>query len=268
MSVHGARANFTRRIADLQAPQAAGLDAGAILLLPVGATEQHGPHLPLSTDTVIAERAVQAVVTRGGDELDLWVLPTLDVSLSSEHIGTPGTLTFSTATLLSMLDDLGRCIALLPPRRLVLVNAHGGNTSLLGVVCRQLHIEHGLLTFLMHPMLPVDHGGQALGPDGALGIHAGHEETSLMLHLAPDLVDLAQARADVPTWLYRHEHVGIAGPVSFGWTARDLSNTGTIGDPTAATAAAGEVIFESMIESMIAGLREVREFTLPQSEAR
>lgn len=176
-----------------------------------------------------------------------------------------GTLTLSMATLMAVLDDLGRSLASVPPRRIVLVNAHGGNTSLLGVACRQMRIDHGLLTFLMHPMLPVDHGGQALGPDGALGIHAGHEETSVMLHLAPELVDMARATADVPEWLQQNEHVGIAGPVSFGWTARDLSETGTIGDPTSASAQEGAVIFESMVNAMAAGLREVRDFTLPRT---
>jgi creatinine amidohydrolase len=254
-----------RRFADLTSPQAAALSPDAVLMLPIGATEQHGPHLPLGTDTRIAEAASQAVVARSGEELDLWILPTLAVSLSDEHIGTPGTLTLSVTTLMAVLDDLGRSLATLPPRRLVLVNAHGGNTSLLGVACRQLRIRYGLLTFLLHPSLPVDHGGQSDGPEGSLGIHAGHEETSLLLHLTPELVDMAKARADVPTWLEQLDHVGIAGPVSFGWTAADLSATGTIGDPTAADAAHGAVLFDAMTVAMADALREVRAFTLPRA---
>lgn len=257
----------SRRFADLRASQAADLDAGAILILPIGAVEQHGPHLPLSTDVVIAERAAEAVVARSGEALDLWLLPTLTVGLSAEHTGIPGTLTLTPSTLFAILDELGQSLAALPPKRLVIVNAHGGNTSLLGVACRQLRIRHDFLTFLMHPMLPTDHGGSAHGPDGEMGIHAGHEETSLMLHLAPELVDMSLAQADLPTWLEGHHHVGISGPVSFGWTTRDLSDSGVIGDPTAATAAEGAVLFGSIVDSMTEALAEVRRFSFAQGRA-
>jgi creatinine amidohydrolase len=264
MSAQPSGMNRSRDFAALTSMQVQNLSPDAILLMSIGATEQHGPHLPVGTDTDIAVASTKAVIELCGEDLDVWVLPHLAMSLSDEHLGTPGTLSFSVSTMMSIFDDLGRSLSNLAPKKFVLINAHGGNTSLLGVVCRQLRIRHGLVTFLMHPSLPVDHGGQAAGgKEGALGIHAGHEETSLMLHLDAGIVDMSRADEDLPLWLNEYKHVGIGGPVSFGWTAHDLSASGTIGDPSAASASHGGDLFSAMVTSMAAGLAEVKKFQFP-----
>ncbi|MEZ5341194.1 MAG: creatininase family protein [Acidimicrobiales bacterium] len=135
------------------------LTADSIFVLPVGAIEQHGPHLPFNTDLVVAEYCATTVVDQVGEELDLWLLESLAYTKSNEHAGTPGTVWLGPETLLRLLDDIGRSLAATPARKLAFVNGHGGNSALLNVACRELHLHHGLETFLLHPSVPPDQGG-------------------------------------------------------------------------------------------------------------
>ena len=124
----------TRHLADLRAPQVAELiGPDSVLVQPLGAIEQHGPHLPFSTDYVIAGEVAEAVVQERGDELDLWLLPALAYTKSNEHAWSAGTVWLSATTLLAVLDDIGRSLATLPAKRVVFLNGHGGNSSLLNV---------------------------------------------------------------------------------------------------------------------------------------
>lgn len=234
-----------------------------MLVQPVGAVEQHGPHLPLFTDSLVAEAVVDAAVDERGDELDLWVLPPLSYSKSNEHAWCPGTVWLSPTTLLAVLDDLGRSLGTTPAHRLAFVNGHGGNTALLNVACRELRLAHGLATFLLHPGVPPDHGGAAReGAEAELGmgIHAGLDETSLVLHLRPDLVDMSRAEANVPGHLADNAHVRFGGTVPFGWTSDDFGPTGVVGDPTGATAERGQELFEAMAVTLGEALAEVARF--------
>jgi creatinine amidohydrolase len=258
----------TRRLAELRAPEIVdAVGPGATLVLPVGAVEQHGPHLPLATDLLIADAVCDQLVAARGDELDLWLLPPLAVSRSNEHAWAPGTLWLGPTTLLAVLDDLGRSLARLPARRLLFVNGHGGNSALLAVACRELRLAHGLLTFLAHPFVPPDQGGAPppdLDGDGELGcgIHAGLDETSMVLALRPDLVDLGAARRAVPEALAANRHVRFGGPVTFGWTSQDLGLDGVIGDPTGATAARGTTLLALAVAALGAACEEIARFEL------
>ncbi len=251
----------SRRLADLRAPEVmTALTASSVVICPVGAVEQHGPHLPLSTDLEIARAAADAVVDAAGDELDLWLLEPLAYSKSNEHAWSPGTMWLGASTMLSVLDDLGRCVAATPAERLVFLNGHGGNSALLNVACRELRLAHGLRTFLTHPHVPPDHGGPSTEVELGMGIHGGLGETSTMLHLRPDLVDMAQAVRRVPERLADNDHVRFGGAVSFGWLADDFGPDGHIGDPTGATAEQGMVAFEAAVVALIAQMREVASF--------
>lgn len=254
----------TRHLADLRAPEIAeSIGPESILIQPIGAIEQHGPHLPLSTDLVIAEATANAVVEHAGDELDLWALPPLAYSKSNEHAWSPGTVWLSPTTLLAVLDDLGRCLATLPSKRIVFLNGHGGNSSLLNVACRELRLHHGLMTFLMHPAIPPDQGGESSTGEHGMGIHGGTGETSLMLHLRPDLVDMSGASRNVPSALQANDHVRFGGSVTFGWLSNDFGPDGHIGDPTTASAEQGAAAFADSTAMLVAALREVAALEFP-----
>lgn len=245
------------QLADLTVTQVASrIGPTSILLQPIGAVEAHGPHLPLATDLIVAAAAVEAAVAAHGARHDLWTLPPIAYSKSNEHAWAPGTVWLTAATMLAMLDDLGRSLATTAARTLVLVNAHGGNTALLQVACRDLRSAYGLGTFLVHPY--IDSG---LASELGMGIHAGHDETSLLLHLRPDLVDMSLAARNVPEQLAGNEHVRWGGSVSFGWTSDDFGSSGVIGDPTRASAGHGEELFRRIIERFGDQLDEIAAFS-------
>lgn len=270
----------SRRLAELRASDLGDqLTDRSILVLPVGAVEQHGPHLPFSTDLEIARSCAEAVVDQAGAELDLWLLEPLPYTKSNEHAGTPGTVWLGPETMLRVLDDIGRSLAATPARKVAFVNGHGGNSSLLNVACRELRLHHGLETFLLHPSLPPDQGGGSeLGDAGTagelaselgMGIHAGRAETSLMLHLRPDLVRMDLAGRNVPEHLAANRHVRFGGAVTFGWLAADFSEPGepdgtpgqgTIGDPTGADEATGAALFKLSVGALTEAMGEIRDF--------
>ncbi len=252
-----------RRLADLRASEMrSAIGPGSILLLPLGAVEQHGPHLPYSTDLIVADAAAEAAVSRVGDEHDVWLLPSLAFTKSNEHAWDSGTFWLSATTMLSVLDDIGRCAAGTGARSLVLLNGHGGNTALLNMACRELRLAHGLKTFLMHPFVPPAAGGASAPSELGMGIHGGHDETSVLLHLRPDLVDMTLAERHVPEELASNQYVRFGGAVSFGWLSNDFDPSGVIGDPTHASADEGARLFEESVAMLATALGEVARFPL------
>ena len=252
---------MSRRLEDLTGPEArSAISPDSILLLPVGAVEQHGPHLPLSVDHVIAHESATAVVDECGDELDMWQLPTISISKSNEHAWSPGTLYLSPETMLAVLRDIGRCVAFTEAKRLVILNAHGGNTTTLGTALRELRLQFGLKTFLMHPRLPADHGGTSPEGELGMGIHGGHNETSVFMHLRPEQVQLDKAERRVPEALAENAHVKFGGSVSFGWSSDDFNPDGYLGDPTGASAEIGKQLFEVSVSAMCEAMAEVKTF--------
>jgi creatinine amidohydrolase len=161
---------------------------------------------------------------------------------------------------LAVLDDIGRCIATTAAKRLVFLNGHGGNSSLLSVANRELRLRHGLMTFLAHPGMPVDQGGTSPASELGMGVHGGTDETSIMLHLAPELCDMSTAVRRVPDKLNDNTYVRFGGRVSFGWLSNDFHPDGIIGDPTAATAQRGAELFAGSVTSFCEALREISTF--------
>lgn len=274
-SVHGARGydrydgrvlterENQRRLARLRRPEVAErVGPRSLLLLPVGSVEQHGPHLPLDTDLVVPERVAGELAARSGDELDLWVLPSLAYSKSNEHAWAPGTLWLSARTLLAVLDDIGRSVAALPARALVFLNGHGGNSALLSVACRDLHLDHGLATFLLHPMVPPDQGGPSAEAEEGMGVHGGFAETSLMMFLDPERVASPLPPPRIPASLRPNRRVRFGGSATFGWSSEDFGPDGYVGDPTGASAEAGREIFETALSALTETLREIRSTVL------
>jgi creatinine amidohydrolase len=255
---------MSRRLHDLRASQIEGaLGPNSVVIQPIGAIEQHGPHLPLSTDLVIASEVAERVVDARGEELDLWLLPPLAYSKSDEHHWAPGTVWLSAQTLLAVLDDLGRSLAMLPTKRLAFLNGHGGNSALLSVANRELRRKHDLMTFLMHPVQPRDSGGVSDAAECGMGVHGGRDETAAMLYLRPELVDMSLAVRAIPDEMDERAHVKFGGSVPFGWCSNDISSTGAIGDPTLATAELGQAHVEQAVRNVGEQLAEIATFEFP-----
>jgi len=256
----------SRHLADLRAPDVARLITDrSIFVQPLGAIEQHGPHLPFNTDLLIADHVATEAVRRVGEELDVWLLPPLAYTKSNEHAWSSGTIWLSATTLLAVLDDIGRCVATTAARKLVFFNGHGGNSALVGVANREIRLAHGLMTFLAHPGVPPDQGGSSPADELGMGIHGGTDETSIMLHLAPDLVDMTTATRNVPESLADNRYVRFGGAVGFGWLSNDFGDDGHIGDPTVATAERGAELVEQAVIAFGEALAEVQSFELPVS---
>lgn len=251
-----------QRLIDLRGPEVASrITARSLIVQPLGAVEQHGPHLPLSTDLVIASAAADAVAEQAvAAGLDLWVLPPLAYTKSNEHAWSAGTVWLSARTLLAVLEDIGRCVATTASRKLVFLNGHGGNSALLNVANRELRLQHGLQTFLAHPSVPPDQGGASTADELGMGIHGGLHETAMMLHLRPDLVETSLFARAVPERLATNRHVRFGGSVSFGWLSDDFGPSGAIGDPSGATAELGRELFDMSVANLVEAMHEIAAF--------
>jgi creatinine amidohydrolase len=252
-----------RQLAELSGPAVAErLGAGSIVLVPTGAIEHHGPHLPLSTDHLIAEAIGSAAVeAAAADGLDIWRLPTLAYTKSDEHSWAPGTVWLDWDTMYRTCLEIGRAVAAMGAGTLVFANGHGGNTALLQVVLREIRRRHGLKTFAM-PTLGVGRSAREQRDECGLGIHGGGAETSLVMHLRPDLVDLSLARRWVPEHIAGFEWIGFnARPVSFGWLSDDFGTPGVVGDPTQASAEYGQVLWDASLAQAVASLAEIARFS-------
>ncbi|MCU1513706.1 MAG: creatinine amidohydrolase, partial [Microbacteriaceae bacterium] len=241
---------------------AEALTEDSILVLPTGAIEHHGPHLPLATDFLTAELVGRAVVeTAAAAGRDVWLMPGLAYTKSDEHHWAPGTVWLSWDTLMRTVIDIGRSVANTPAKTLVFYNGHGGNIALLQVALRELRRQFGLRTFLMGVGIPAGDGIN--GPDErGFGIHGGHGETSLIMHLRPELVNLSLAKRWVPDHLADHELIKFnGGAISFGWLSNDFGASGVIGDPTGATAEWGSTLFDRAVKNGVAALDEIARFS-------
>jgi creatinine amidohydrolase len=254
-----------RAIASLSWKEAAEqITEQSILLQPMGSIEQHGPHLPLATDQLIANAVAEALVDEVGDAHDVWLLPPLVCTKSNEHAWAPGTVWLSDQTMRSVLGDIARSVSTLRARKLVFLNGHGGNSALLQVACRELHLDHGLQTFLLHPYVAADQGGPSPAHELGMGIHGGIDETSLLLYLYPELVRMEHAARSVPESLAGNRHVRFGGSVTFGWSSRDLGTSGVIGDPRGATPEQGKEHFEAALAFLVEAFAEIAAFELPE----
>ena len=251
----------SRHLANLRAPELpSALTKDSIIVLPLGAIEQHGPHLPLNTDFVVADEVSKAAVETVGEETNAWLLPTLPFTKSNEHAWSAGTMWLSATTLMAVLDDIARSVASTSARKLLFINGHGGNSALTAMMNREIRLKWGLQTFLAHPHMPADQGGSSAESELGMGVHGGMDETSVMLHLRPELVDMSVAVRRVPEKMAQNEHVRFGGKVAFGGLSNDFFADGHIGDPTGATAEIGSRMFDSAVSSLSGALREISTF--------
>jgi creatinine amidohydrolase len=231
----------------------------------VAAIEQHGPHLPVSTDYSIQQGMLETALALVPDDLDLRVLPIQAVGKSNEHIRFPGTLTIPATTLIDQWCELGASVARAGVRKLVFVNSHGGNEEIMGIVARELRVRHDMMvvkTSWMRFGVPDGVFGEV---ESRYGIHGGDRETSLMLHFRPDLVDMSEAKDFVSKVAEAEKtftHVRQTGTHSFAWVSGDLNPAGTVGEAARATAEKGRLTAEHQARGFVELLRDVEKARL------
>ena len=259
--------------ADLCTRDFAQLDpARTIAVLPVAATEQHGPHLPLSVDSVLADGIVAASLPHLAPELSVLFLPTQAVGLSPEHARFTGTLTLRAETVLRLWTEIGESVAAAGVRKLLLFNSHGGQVSVMDLVARDLRARLNVLVYSCSWFnLPLhDAQGQDLNAlfsaeEHRFGIHGGEIETSMMLALAPQRVQMDQARHFASTAQARAQQFPILGngrSAKLGWQTQDYQPAGAIGNAAAATAAKGEALVQAAGRALAQLLAELDQLPL------
>ncbi len=246
-------------------PEFRRLPADTVAVLPVGAIEQHGPHLPVFVDSCINGELLDRALAAAPADLPVTALPIQSVGKSEEHIAYPGTLLLSAETLTHLLIELGESVARAGVRRLLLLNSHGGQPQVLDIVAR--HLRRSAEMFV------VNASWMGLGfPDGLFdaterrfGIHGGDIETSLMLHLRPDLVAMDEARnfrSSAEDLAGRCTLLEAEGRIGFGWLTQDLNRAGACGDATRATAEKGRLVAEYQVERFHRLVREIADYPL------
>ena len=228
----------------------------SLLVLPTGSVEQHGPHLPVFTDSLINEKLVVGALDLLPEEADVWALPQLSYGKSNEHSGFSGVFTLSTAAYYAVLTDIIRSAATDGWRRLLIVNSHGGNPEVIALAARDAKIDLNMDVFMINT------GGLYRHEDfpareNEFGIHGGALETSLMLHIRPEWVRKEKYAAKYPAKA-ENSLFQLAGDLIFAWKTSELSASGAIGDPALSGEKAGGDIYgrvtkriaEAMLEAL------------------
>jgi creatinine amidohydrolase len=232
----------------------------AVVILPLAAIEQHGPHLPLSTDLDIGLGLLQAAAESMDEAPWVLQLPPMMIGTSMEHQDFPGTLSLEPETALAVIGQYGAAVAAAGFRRLVLVNSHGGNTQVMDLAALRLRRDHGLLVvscsyFRLPPpadlVLPAD--------EIRHGIHGGAVETSMMLHLVPGAVrkDACADAGSLGQELARKMTlVGVVAPAPMAWLSRDLHESGAVGNALLANAMLGRMLVQHYGQAIAQVIRE------------
>jgi creatinine amidohydrolase len=229
-----------------------------VIVLPTGATEQHGPHLPCAVDTVISAGVVGHALARLPESVPAYAMAPITYGKSEEHLHFPGTMTLSGETLLATMNEIGESVYRAGFRKLLIVNGHGGQPQVMEMAARELRLRHG--DFIVVPSFTwrVPHvAGQYLSErEKKLAMHAGHAETALMLALAPDTVRMDHAVTNYPPE-FPSKLLSPDGRPACAWSARDFGPSGVIGDPLPATAAQGQAILDSLADSWSQAITEL-----------
>jgi creatinine amidohydrolase len=251
---------------DLTTREFEGLDPErTIAVLPIAAVEQHGPHLPVSTDLEIGNGMVRETMKLLPDDLAVLFLPTQAVGKSNEHLRSPGTITLSAETAIRAWTEIGEAVHRAGLRKLVMANSHGGNVEVIGIVARELRVRLGMLAVSCSWARLGSPHGMYSEQESAVGIHAGDMETSMMLHFRPDLVDMSKAKNFEPTTVEISRTFDILRPTgftAFGWIAQDLHADGAAGDASIATAEKGRLTAEHRARQFVRLLRDVERFSM------
>ena len=234
----------------------------SIILLPIASIEQHGPHLPVYTDSLIAREVLDRILTKSKDDLPLYTLPLLSYGRSVEHLGFSGTVSLSSETLLCVLQEIAGSVSRMGFRRLVILNAHGGNSELIDVAMRDIRTQNDLFVFGLHVFLRIGVPKIGLSEEEMIfGIHAGDIETSILLHSHPELVQMDHAPDAIPGHLLDGKTPPFADPLNFAWLTRDITKTGVLGNARTADPVRGGQYLEDAASECVQLLEKVSRFS-------
>jgi len=238
-----------------------------VIVQPVGAIEQHGPHLPVVVDSAIATAVLGRALEKLEPEIPVYALPCQTYGKSNEHWHFPGTITLTAQTLITLLTEIGESIYRSGFRKFVLLNAHGGQPQVMEIVARDLHQKYE--DFLVFPLFtwraPHCAGEFLSEKEKEFGIHAGDAETSVLLSILPDHVKMDRAVAEYPQELPQDSLLSMEGKLPFAWVTRDLSASGVVGDATVATKEKGDRHMDSVSDGWVQVLRDIYQFQQPQA---
>lgn len=239
--------------------------ANTVIIQPVGAIEQHGPHLPIIVDAAIAMGVLGKALEKLAPEIPAYALPCLYYGKSNEHWHFPGTITLSAQTLLAVLTEMAESLYRSGFRKLALMNAHGGQPQIMEIAARDIHQKYE--DFLVFPLFTwrVPHIAKELFSQQELeyGIHAGDAETSVMLALLPEQVNMEKAVKEYPQGLPQDSLLSMEGKLPFAWLTQELTRSGVMGDATAATREKGEQLLESVAEVWVRVIQDIYRFEQP-----
>ncbi len=239
-----------------------------VIIQPVGAIEQHGPHLPVAVDSAISLGVIGKALTQLDPNIPAYALPCLYYGKSNEHDDFPGTISLSANTLLSVIKEMGASIYRAGFRKLVLMNSHGGQPQVMEIAARDLHQEHR--DFAVFPLFTwrVPHNVSALltAKEKEYGIHAGDAETSIMLSLLPEQVQMELAVTEYPQGLPTDSLLDMEGKLPFAWLTKELSRSGVLGDATVATKEKGDRILQSVADGWVQVIQDIYKFQQPNQD--
>lgn len=250
--------------ADFRAPDFSDIDPmKTIAILPTAAIEQHGPHLPVGTDTLIGQGMLEELRRQAPDTMDLRILPLQAVGKSNEHLWAAGTLTLSAATALAVWTEIGLSVARAGVRKIAIVNSHGGNLDLVSILSRELRVQAGMLAVKCQWGSFGAPAGMYSAQENDFGIHGGDVETSLMLHFRPETVNMDAAQDFRST--AETSPISPIGPISYGWIASDLNPDGTVGEAHLATAEKGAATAVHQVAGFVDLLHKMEGMALPKA---
>jgi creatinine amidohydrolase len=256
---------------NLSTAEVAARDMGrTIAVLPVAATEQHGPHLPLAVDAIINAGIIDAMLKGISAESPVLVLPAQNIGLSEEHNRFPGTLSLPAETLIAAWTEIGKAVWRAGVKKLVIFNSHGGNPPVMDIVARRLRGQCGLLVVTASWYDLADIDDLFTETERRHGIHGGAAETSMLLHLRPELVDMTKAINFVSSGQAMEADFQMLSPTgrpSFAWETQDLNETGAVGDAASAAADVGKIIIQRAADGLAVLLRDVEQFDMAALKA-
>ncbi len=239
--------------------------ANTVVVQPVAAIEQHGPHLPVAVDTIITCGVLGRAFSRLPPDVPAYALPPLCYGKSNEHVDFPGTITLTVHTLLATLLEVAESLYRSGFRKVAFVNGHGGQPQVLEIAARDARERHRDLSVFPLFIWRVPHCAAALFPakEMELGIHAGAAETSLLMALLPETVRMERAVTEYPRGLPAGGLLSMEGALPFAWLTADLTRSGVLGDPTLATPEKGARLLDSLADGWARTLADIHRFVQP-----